>query len=143
MLAEAAFVAVCTAGPMRAFYERVRGRRGSRITIVAVARKLAYSPRDRWSLRRLQQKGCCFSTDRALRASTAVRERHPACHHEPVRRAASSSSTAPVLVDVCHYPASVDRRRWLRRVIPGTRGSRRRLMRPGMTVWKVFGREMP
>jgi transposase len=41
MLAEAAFVAVSTAGPMRAFYERVRARRGGQIAIVAVARKLA------------------------------------------------------------------------------------------------------
>jgi transposase len=40
MLAEAAFVAVSTAGPMRAFYERVRSRRGSQIAIIAVARKL-------------------------------------------------------------------------------------------------------
>ena len=41
MLAEAAIVAVNTAGPMRAFYERVRVRRGRQIAIVAVARKLA------------------------------------------------------------------------------------------------------
>ena len=41
MLTEAAFVAVSTPGPMRAFYERVRTRRGSQIAIVAVARKLA------------------------------------------------------------------------------------------------------
>jgi transposase len=41
MLTEAALVAVSTAGPMRAFYERVRARRGSQIAIVAVARKLA------------------------------------------------------------------------------------------------------
>src|SRR3954466_5564872 len=41
MLTEAAFVAVSTPGPMRAFYERVRARRGSQIAIVAVARKLA------------------------------------------------------------------------------------------------------
>src|SRR3954463_8051784 len=41
MLAEAAFVAVSTPGPLRAFYERVRARRGSQIAIVAVARKLA------------------------------------------------------------------------------------------------------
>jgi transposase len=41
MLAEAAIVAVNTAGPMRAFYERVRARRGSQIAIVALARKLA------------------------------------------------------------------------------------------------------
>lgn len=41
MLTEAAIVAVNTPGPMRAFYERVRTRRGSQIAIVAVARKLA------------------------------------------------------------------------------------------------------
>ena len=41
MLTEAAIAAVSTAGPMRAFYERVRVRRGSPIAIVAVARKLA------------------------------------------------------------------------------------------------------
>jgi transposase len=41
MLAEAAFTSVSTAGPMRAFYERVRARRGTQIAIVAVARKLA------------------------------------------------------------------------------------------------------
>jgi transposase len=41
MLTEAAFVAVSTPGPMHAFYERVRARRGSQIAIVAVARKLA------------------------------------------------------------------------------------------------------
>jgi hypothetical protein len=35
MLTEAAFVAVSTPGPMRAFYERVRTRRGSQIAIVA------------------------------------------------------------------------------------------------------------
>jgi hypothetical protein len=40
MLTEAAFTAVSTPGPMRAFYERVRARRGSQIAIVAVARKL-------------------------------------------------------------------------------------------------------
>src|SRR4030095_12461715 len=41
MLTEAAFVAVSTPGPMRAFYQRVRARRGNQIAIVAVARKLA------------------------------------------------------------------------------------------------------
>jgi transposase len=41
MLTEAAFVAVGTPGPMRAFYQRVRARRGNQIAIVAVARKLA------------------------------------------------------------------------------------------------------
>jgi transposase len=41
MLTEAAIVAVSTPGPMRAFHERVRVRRGSQIATVAVARKLA------------------------------------------------------------------------------------------------------
>jgi transposase len=41
MLTEAAVVAVNTDGPMRAFYQRVRARRGNPIAIVAVARKLA------------------------------------------------------------------------------------------------------
>jgi transposase len=41
MLTEAAFVAVSTPGPMRAFYQRVRARRGNQIAIIAVARKLA------------------------------------------------------------------------------------------------------
>jgi hypothetical protein len=40
MAVEAAFTVVNTPGPMRAFYERVRSRRGRQIAIVAVARKL-------------------------------------------------------------------------------------------------------
>jgi transposase len=41
MLVEAAFTAVRTPGPLRAFFERVRARRGMQIAIVAAARKLA------------------------------------------------------------------------------------------------------
>jgi len=41
MLCEAAWVAVRTPGPLRAFYERVRARRGAQIALVATARKLA------------------------------------------------------------------------------------------------------
>ncbi len=40
-LAEAAWVAVKTPGPLRAFYQRVRARRGPHIAVIAVARKLA------------------------------------------------------------------------------------------------------
>jgi transposase len=40
-LVEAAWSAVQQPGPWRAFYERIRGRRGGKIAIVAVARKLA------------------------------------------------------------------------------------------------------
>jgi transposase len=40
MLCEAAWIAVRTPGPLRAFYERVRARRGVQIALVATARKL-------------------------------------------------------------------------------------------------------
>src|SRR5215217_6245819 len=41
MLVEAAWVAVKIPGPLRAFFERVRARRGMQIAVVATARKLA------------------------------------------------------------------------------------------------------
>jgi len=41
MLVEAAWAASKTPGPLRAFYERIRGRRGMQIAVVATARKLA------------------------------------------------------------------------------------------------------
>jgi transposase len=41
MLCEAAWVLVRTPGPLRAFYERVRARRGAQIALVATARKLS------------------------------------------------------------------------------------------------------
>ena len=40
MLVEAAWVATKTPGPLRAFYERVRARRGTQVAVVATARKL-------------------------------------------------------------------------------------------------------
>jgi transposase len=40
MLAEAAWVAVKTPGPLRAFYERLRARRGMQVAVVATTRKL-------------------------------------------------------------------------------------------------------
>jgi transposase len=40
MLCEAAWVLIRTPGPLRAFYERVRARRGAQIALVATARKL-------------------------------------------------------------------------------------------------------
>lgn len=40
MLCEAAWVAVRTPGPLKAFHERVRSRRGAQIALVATARKL-------------------------------------------------------------------------------------------------------
>jgi transposase len=41
VLVEAALTAVRTPGPLKAFYERTRGRRGHQIAIVATARKMA------------------------------------------------------------------------------------------------------
>jgi hypothetical protein len=41
MLCEAAWVAIRTPGPLRAFYERVRARRGGQVALVATARKLS------------------------------------------------------------------------------------------------------
>jgi transposase len=41
MLCEAAWIVVRTPGPLRAFYERVRARRGAQIALVATARKLS------------------------------------------------------------------------------------------------------
>ena len=41
MLVEAAWAASKTPGPLRAFYERVRARRGMQVAVVATARKLA------------------------------------------------------------------------------------------------------
>lgn len=41
VLVEAAWSAIKTPGPLRAFYQRVRARRGAQVAIVATARKLA------------------------------------------------------------------------------------------------------
>jgi transposase len=41
MLVEAAWAAAKTPGPLRAFYHRVRARRGMQVAVVATARKLA------------------------------------------------------------------------------------------------------
>jgi hypothetical protein len=41
MLVEAAWAAAETPGPLRAFYERVRARRGMQVAVVAATRKLA------------------------------------------------------------------------------------------------------
>jgi len=41
MLCEAAWVLVRTPGPLHAFYERLRARRGAQVALVATARKLS------------------------------------------------------------------------------------------------------
>jgi len=89
--AEAAFVAVSTAGPMRAFYERVRARRGSQIAIVAVARKLAVLF---WHLLTREQDyafGRPSLTRKKLRSLElrAGAERHPGRRDLPTKNAYS------------------------------------------------------
>ena len=74
MLVESAWAASKTPGPLRAFYERVRARRGMQIAAVATARKLAVLC---WHLSR-QGRGLCVRapvTDRqeAPRARAACR----------------------------------------------------------------------
>jgi transposase len=91
MLAEAAFVAVSTAGPTRAFYERVRSRRGSQIAIVAVARKLAVLF---WHLLTREQDYAFQRpslTRKKLRGLelTAGAERHPGRRDLPTKNAYS------------------------------------------------------
>ena len=41
VLVEAAWAAIKTPGPLRAFYQRVRARRGAQVAIIAIARKIA------------------------------------------------------------------------------------------------------
>jgi transposase len=91
MLTEAAFVAVSTAGPMRAFYDRVRSRRGSQIAIVAVARKLAVLF---WHLLTREQDYAFQRpslTRKKLRGLelTAGAERHPGRRNLPTKNAYS------------------------------------------------------
>jgi len=50
MLCEAAWIVIRTPGPLRAFYERVRARRGTQLALVATARKLCVVFRHRSAL---------------------------------------------------------------------------------------------
>jgi transposase len=52
VLVQAAWAAIKTPGPLRAFYQRIKARRGAQIAIVAVARKLAMLS---WQLLTTQQ----------------------------------------------------------------------------------------
>jgi transposase len=91
MLAEAAFVAVSTAGPMRAFYERVRARRGSQIAIVAVARKLAvlfWHPLTREQDYAFQRPSLTRKKLRGLELRAGA-ERHPGRRDLPTKNAYS------------------------------------------------------
>jgi transposase len=65
VLVEAAWAAIKTPGPLRAFYQRIRARRGAQIAIVAVARKLAVLS---WQLLTKQQ-------DYAFKRSTLVEKK--------------------------------------------------------------------
>jgi transposase len=68
VLCEAAWSAVKTPGPLRAFYQRVKARRGAQVAIVATARKLACLC---WQLLTTEQDYACkrqTTVDRKLRA---------------------------------------------------------------------------
>jgi transposase len=91
MLTEAAIVAVNTPGPMRAFYERVRTRRGSQIAIVAVARKLAvlfWHLLTREQDYAFQRPSLTRKTLRGLELLAAA-QRHPGCRDLPTKYAYS------------------------------------------------------
>ena len=78
MLVEAAWAAAKTPGPLRAFYERVRARRGMQIAVVATARKLAVLC---WHLidqrRGLRLRAPSLTAQEAARARAARRHALP------------------------------------------------------------------
>jgi transposase len=81
-LVEAARSAVQQPGPLRAFYERIRGRRGGKIAVVAVARKLAVLF---WSL---------LSARRGLRPPAALADGQEAAPARDPRRRADAEGHA-------------------------------------------------
>jgi transposase len=74
MLCEAAWVLIRTPGPLRAFYERVRARRGAQIALVATARKLSVLF---WHLL-TREEDYAFRGPRSLAASCVDRSSRPA-----------------------------------------------------------------
>ena len=98
VLGEAAWSAVKTPGPLRAFYQRVRARRGAQVAIVATARKLACLC---WQLLTTEQDYALETTNRGRpqtpRARTPRRRadeaRHPARQGHTHDQAADPSRT--------------------------------------------------
>jgi transposase len=84
VLVQAAWAAIKTPGPLRAFYQRVKARRGAQIAIVAVARKLAMLC---WQLLTREQDYAYQRPTLVARKLRTLELRADAAH-------ASSSSTA-------------------------------------------------
>lgn len=84
VLVQAAWAAIKTPGPLRAFYQRVKARRGAQIAIVAVARKLAMLC---WQLLTAEQ-------DYAYQRPTLVARKLRTLELRADAARASSSSTA-------------------------------------------------
>jgi transposase len=91
VLVEAAWAAIKTPGPLRAFYRRIRARRGSQIAIVAVARKLAVLC---WQLRSATPRRTQLHVSRAIAMLTPllllISERR-----SPAKMAAASAWSEP------------------------------------------------
>jgi transposase len=92
VLVEAAWAAIKTPGPLHAFYERVRSRRGSQIAVVAVARKLCALC---WQLLTKQQDYAFKRTtlvERKLRTLELRAGAPPRRGHAPTTKAAKRAS---------------------------------------------------
>ena len=88
MLVEAAWVAVKTPGPLRAFYERVRARRGMQIAVVATARKLAVLC---WHMI-TRGEDYAFARPSLTAKKLRALELRPACRPAAARRAPPSAT---------------------------------------------------
>ena len=123
MLVEAAWVAAKTPGPLRAFFVRVRGRRGRQIAAVATARKLAVLA---WHLLTKQQDYAWArpSLTEKKRRALELRAGQPAERGQRGRAHASRPShtgldSVPVSV-LCSFMGGVSFRRAFQR--PGSFG---------------------
>jgi hypothetical protein len=139
LLVEAAHSAVRTPGPLRAFHQRTRARRGPQIAAVAVARKLAIvawhllhsGTEYRWTpsrltaakLRRLEFNGGSSSTAGWLGCPRA-RGREPGGPLPPLRGASSSGTGGGGVLRSRRRPA-----------VREGRGRRQR----GATLWREAG----
>ena len=86
VLVEAAWSAIKTPGPLRAFYQRIRARRGAQVAIVATARKLACALLAATHHRPgLRVQTPDHRRPQTPRARTPRRRAHPARHPTPPR----------------------------------------------------------
>jgi hypothetical protein len=99
-MVEAAFSVVRQPGPLHAFYERLRARRGSQIAVVASARKLAclfwclLTREEQYAHQQpsLTAKKLGASSSPPARSATAAKP--PGCG-QPTRRCATPNASSP------------------------------------------------